>query len=149
MEQKQKLEFHGIYSYLEIKDMILHMIESSEQREKHVMILMDFSPNNVESGETSEEEKEKILSRAEKCIHSCVRNTDIIGRAGETQMILFMARIQSREQIENKRRKINRLLRKEFSTDDIEIKVGYSVYPLQGGSYEELYHKALLDMEEK
>jgi ABC-type amino acid transport substrate-binding protein/GGDEF domain-containing protein len=147
VEKKQKFEFQGIYSYLEIKDIILHMIEESEHREKHVMILMDFRLNGITS--ESGEENEAVLSRAAGCIHSCVRDTDIVGRAGDSQLLLFMARIQSREQIENKLDRIKRLLREEFYTDDgMKIMMGYAVYPLQGGNYEELYEKALSDITE-
>ncbi len=75
-----------------------------------------------------------------------MRETDIIGRSGDDQLLLFMERIQSREQIENKLDRIRHLLREEFYSDHVEIMVGYSVYPLQGGNYEELYEKAVSDM---
>lgn len=142
MENKRAPGFRGIYSYMEIKDMIMHILEQSEQREKHVMILI--SVHDYEEGE-SYKEKDPLL-RATECIQLCVRETDIIGRSGDEQLLLFMTRIQSREQIENKTDKIKRLLREEFYSDSVKIMVGYSVYPLQGGNYEELYEKAVYDM---
>lgn len=153
MERKKSSHFKGIYSYLEIKDMILHMLEQSEQREKHVMILMNIyehfedSSNNELQTKHIGYEKESLL-RAAECIQSCVRETDIIGRSGDGQLLLFMTRIQSREQIENKLERIKQLLREEFYSDYIKIMVGYSVYPLQGSNYEELYEKAMSDMTE-
>lgn len=142
MEKKWGDGFRGIYSYLEIKDMILHNLEQSGHREKHVMILMNIHDNT---------EKERYggrepLIRAAECIQTCVRETDIIGRSGDDQLLLFMTRIQSREQIENKLDRIYLLLREEFYSDNVEIMVGYSVYPLQGENYEELYEKAVSNM---
>lgn len=144
MEKTNASDFKGIYSYLEIRDMIGHTLEQSDQREKHVMILINIY-RSLE--ETSFEEVEP-LSRALNCIQTCVRNTDIIGRSGDEQLLLFMTRIQSRGQIENKLDKIKRLLREEFYSDSVEIQIGYSVYPLQGGTYGELYELAVSDMSE-
>lgn len=145
IERKRGIAFRGVYSYLEIKDMILHCLEQSEYREKHVMILMNIH-NHVEK--ETYEGREPLL-RAADCIQTCVRETeDIIGRSGDEQLLLFMTRIQSREQIENKLDRIRQLLREEFYSDNVDIMVGYSVYPLQGGNYEELYEKAASDMTE-
>ncbi len=145
MEKTNASDFKGVYSYLEIRDMIEHTLEQSEQREKHVMILMNIR-GQFEEG--SYKEETDPLSRALTCIQSCVRGTDIIGRSGDEQLLLFMTRIQSREQIENKLSKIKRLLRDEFYLDSIEIQIGYSVYPLQGETYGELYELAVSDMVE-
>ncbi len=109
------------------------------------MILMNIR-GQFEEG--SYKEETDPLSRALTCIQSCVRGTDIIGRSGDEQLLLFMTRIQSREQIENKLSKIKRLLRDEFYLDSIEIQIGYSVYPLQGETYGELYELAVSDMVE-
>ncbi len=142
-ENNEKKDYRGIYSYLEVRDSIVHRMEAAEKREKHVMILMDI---HFHDGAASQEDQELFLQRAAESIHSCIRETDIIGRSGDNQLILFMARIQSREQIENKLDRLKRLLREEFYADDAEISVGYSVYPLQGGNYEELYEKAVSGM---
>jgi len=138
-EKQQESTFSGIYSYLEIKDMILHTLEGSGDRDKHVMIVMSFD----NSGDNFIDHEQESLLRAAQCIQSCVRTTDIIGRCGDNQLLLFMRQIQSRKQIENKLDRIKYLLKEEFYSDDIGLTVGYSVYPMQGSNYEELYEKAV------
>lgn len=142
LQKQQDSDTSGIYSYLEIRDAILHVLEKSGERDKHAMIVMNFEHLD---GNFADDEREPIL-RAAECIQSCVRATDLIGCSDDGQLLLFIKKIQSRTQIESKLDKIKGLLKEEFYSDDIGLTAGYSVYPMQGGDYEELYEKAVSDI---
>ena len=92
---------------------------------------------------------DKILIRFADIIRSVIRSSDIAGRMGGDEFIVFCRDIRDEEIIADKARRINESLltsAREFMGEDMNIPLGASIgavaVPEEGTEFSELYRKA-------
>ena len=88
-----------------------------------------------------------VLKETAASIRELFRDSDIIGRVNGSQFIIFVKGLNRKELIEEKCRTIISSLSKTYSNGEEEMtlnaKIGISIYPEDGNSYEDLYQAAI------
>lgn len=88
-----------------------------------------------------------VLKETAGNIHELFRDSDIIGRGSGNRFIIFVKNINDAEKLKERAEQICSTVSNKYQsdTDDIFIvgKVGISMFPKNGGSYDELYAQAL------
>ncbi len=87
-----------------------------------------------------------VLSELAHTLKSLFRDTDIIGRVGGDEFVVFMTNVKDPAVIRSKAERILSSFKRSFSKDDdergISCSIGVSIYPVHGTSYDELMQKA-------
>ena len=95
---------------------------------------------------------DKVLQQVGSCIRKNFRTTDIMGRIGGDEFVVFMKNIGSMELAERKARElseqIHKLHIKELDGTEITTSIGLSCYPEHGTTWMELYQHADLALYE-
>lgn len=88
-----------------------------------------------------------VLKETAQNIRELFRDSDIIGRNSGSRFIIFIKGMVVRQKIEEKARQICRIIRNTYQSDTGEItvsaKIGVSLFPSNGSTYDELYSSAL------
>ncbi len=88
-----------------------------------------------------------ILKETADNVRELFRDSDIIGRISGAQFVIFVKGMSNIDKITEKAEAICSIMRRKFDTADGEIsvfgKLGVSMYPSGGRSYEELYSTAM------
>ncbi len=88
-----------------------------------------------------------VLKEAAHNVRELFRDSDIIGRSSGNRFIIFMKGMAVRQKIEEKAERICRLLHSTYQSNTGEIavggKIGISLFPTNGHTYDELYSAAL------
>lgn len=88
-----------------------------------------------------------ILKETAANLRDIFRDSDIIGRTDGSQFIIFVKGLNNTDTLIRKAEQISAAINNSYKTDDGEIsvcaKLGISLYPDDGRSYEQLYSAAL------
>ena len=88
-----------------------------------------------------------VLKETADNVRELFRDSDIIGRISVAQFVIFVKGMSNIDKITEKAEHICAIMRRKFETaeGDISIfgKLGVSMYPSGGRSYEELYSTAM------
>lgn len=85
------------------------------------------------------------------CMKQLFRENDLMGRVSEDTYVVLMNHITSRDDILKKTENFMDILNKvqrESEGGTLEVNIGFSIYPMDGEVYEELYNKALSALNE-
>lgn len=89
---------------------------------------------------------DKVLRQVGSCIRKNFRTTDILGRIGGDEFVVFMKNIGTMEQAERKARDLSEQIRQlrieEMDGAEITTSIGLSSYPDHGTTWMELYQHA-------
>lgn len=88
---------------------------------------------------------DKVLLDMAETMKALFRTTDIIGRIGGDEFIIFVRTVPNQTFLTEK---IDSLCRKMLERDDVTISIGVSQYPKDGDDFVSLYHCADLAMYE-
>ncbi len=87
-----------------------------------------------------------VLKETAGHVRELFRDSDIIGRVSGSQFIIFVKGLSSRQKLTEKAETIRAAVNHTYSNDQEEMsitgKIGISIYPDDGQSYEELYDSA-------
>ena len=87
-----------------------------------------------------------VLSELAHTLKSLFRDTDIIGRVGGDEFVVFMTNINELAVIRTKAERILSAFKRPFRTENAEqgisCSIGVSIYPGHGSTYDELMQKA-------
>lgn len=88
-----------------------------------------------------------VLKETAQNIRELFRDSDIIGRSSGNRFIIFIKGLIIRPKITEKAEQINRIIGNTYQSDTGEIsvcgKIGVSLFPSNGSTYDELYSSAL------
>ncbi len=88
-----------------------------------------------------------VLKETAQNIRELFRDSDIIGRSSGNRFIVLVKWLDARQKIEEKAEQMCRIIRNKYQSDEGEIyvfgKTGISMFPRDGGTYDELYSAAL------
>ena len=87
-----------------------------------------------------------VLSELSRALKSIFRDSDIVGRIGGDEFVVFMSSVKELKVIENKANTILKVFERSFHREgikhNISCSIGISLYPQNGNSYDELMEKA-------
>ncbi len=88
-----------------------------------------------------------VLKEAAQNVRELFRDSDIIGRSSGNRFTVFIKGMNSRAKIEEKADQICRVINNKYQSESAEIsvtgKIGISLFPNNGSTYDELYSAAL------
>lgn len=87
-------------------------------------------------------EGDVILQRAASLLKSSFRVSDVVGRVGGDEFLVFLSNIGSRADLEQRSDDAMELFRRSFSANGLSVSIGMSRYPLDGDTYSVLMEKA-------
>lgn len=89
---------------------------------------------------------DKAIAEIANILKQEFRNSDIVGRFGGDEFIVFMKDLQTKAIVENKANKLLERFKSPIVIDNysiqVSISIGISFYPLDGTTFDELFEKA-------
>ncbi len=143
-ESAMKDPLTQLYNKKSTRDLIQHYVECSDGHGAFMMLDIDnFKQVNDTLGHLY---GDAVLSELAHTLRSLFRDTDIVGRVGGDEFVVFMTNVKDDAVIQTKAERIleafKRSFRKENSENMISCSIGVSIYPEHGSNYEELMQKA-------
>lgn len=113
---------------------------------KNVLLIIDLDNFKQINDKMGHNQGDIVLKDVASILKKVFRNTDIIGRLGGDEFVVFMKDINNHKIIEEKVKKVLRLVEREYRKDHNVIKlscsIGIAVSPECGTSFEQLYDVA-------
>lgn len=149
----EKLQFKAemdamtkIYNKVATREKINACIENSRKQDKHALLIVDMDNFKKINDTFGHLKGDEVLKEGVGHLKNMFRGDDIIGRIGGDEFVVFMSNVTSREDIVKKARSIGKAFLKTHSQDGVDVTVsasiGISIYPMDGGDYEELLDKS-------
>lgn len=149
----EKLQFKAemdamtrVYNKVATRERINSFINNSRKQDKHALLIVDMDNFKKINDTFGHLKGDEVLKEGVSHLKNMFRGDDIIGRIGGDEFVVFMSNVTSREDIVNKAKSIGKAFRKTYSQDGEEVTVsasiGISIYPMDGGDYEELLGKS-------
>jgi len=153
-EQKRKLQtaeesamkdpLTQLYNKVSTKALIEEYISANQNQGAFMMLDIDnFKRVNDTLGHLY---GDAVLSELAHTLKSLFRDTDIIGRVGGDEFVVFMTNINELAVIRTKAERILSAFKRPFRTENAEqgisCSIGVSIYPGHGSTYDELMQKA-------
>lgn len=144
---KRKADFDaltGLFNRGTTESMIKKTLMDSSPLEKHAFIITDLDDFKIINDKNGHQFGDSVLKEVANHIRSVVRTTDIVGRVGGDEFIIFLKNFQDKNVILQKLRDIFESMRGMDISKHWEItgSFGVAVYPDDGTSYEVLFSKA-------
>ena len=124
---------------------VQHILRTEGYGGKHALFLLDIDNFKVLNDSRGHQVGDQFLIRLSTAIKSCFRNTDLIGRLGGDEFLVFMRFTPSYSVT---RKNANALLESidqlctEYRIPGFSASIGISVYPENGTTFDELYKQA-------
>ena len=147
-ESAMKDPLTQLFNKVSTRDLIESYISGREGQGAFMMLDIDnFKRVNDTLGHLY---GDAVLSELAHTLKSLFRDSDIIGRIGGDEFVVFMANTSDTAVIRSKAEKIlnafKRSFRKEGNEYGISCSIGISLYPSDGTTYEKLMQKADLSL---
>ncbi len=146
---RQKLEMDGLtglYNKAAVQLLVEETLEAIDGEKQHAVICVDidnFKNINDSFGHLYGDE---VLQELAEKIKGLFRSSDILGRFGGDEFILFIKDLPSLEFVHSKAEQLCKSIHASYQVGEVEhsisASIGISVYPSDGVSYTQLYTKA-------
>lgn len=142
---------HDFLTQLFNKDTLKHEINSflrtSEgEKEIHAFMIIDIDNFKSVYDQMGEIFSDAVLMDITKHLKNLFRESDIIGRVGRDQFVIFVKNIESRDVITKRAESVCNILKQNFESEENTISVsgsiGISIYPQNGTDFDELYRNS-------
>jgi len=135
-----------LYKRFHAKALTEEFLEAQDGSEYAGLLIIDvdnFEGLSEKMGETFADE---VLRSIAADLDDVFYTSDILGRAGGDEFIVFMKNIEKPSDIEMKIQEIQSVVRKTYTEKEMNfastVTIGASVYPDDGNTYKELYSNA-------
>ncbi len=128
----------GLYNKNATERFIRKLIEESNQG-LHAMIVVDIDEFKAINDSRGHLYGDMVIADLAAILKKQFRTTDILGRIGGDEFMLFLKDIPNEMFVASKVAKMRKAI---TETHDIGISAGIAVYPRDGATYEELYKHA-------
>ena len=157
-EQKRKLKsaediamkdpLTQIYNKKSTRDLIENYISSTQSQGAFMMLDIDnFKGVNDTLGHLY---GDAVLSELAHTLKALFRDSDIMGRVGGDEFVVFMTNVRETEIVQKKAENILNAFKRSFRKEDVDYgiscSIGISLYPWDGNTYENLMQKADLSL---
>ncbi len=133
-----------LYNKVSTKALIEEYLDTNKNQGAFMMLDIDnFKRVNDTLGHLY---GDAVLSELAHTLKSLFRDSDIIGRVGGDEFVVFMTNINELAVIRTKAERILSAFKRSFRTENAEqgisCSIGVSIYPSHGSTYDELMQKA-------
>lgn len=136
----------GLYNKASAEAFITEAISLSDDKTEHALLCIDLDNFKSINDEFGHLYGDNVLKEATDNIKKLFRTSDIIGRFGGDEFVIFIRDIPSMEFIEEKAAELNKRLNKTYHNDitecTISASIGIAIFPTDGSTYKTLYQKA-------
>lgn len=131
----------GINNRKGLEDKILEIMDGSWDSSGVLLFLDldDFKQINDSKGHAF---GDKVLCMVAEKIKSCVRSTDVVGRIGGDEFIVFLNGIGGRDAALKKAEEIDRKIQEGCSRYPVTVSIGIAQFPEDGTEYDVLVKRA-------
>lgn len=143
LEERSKIdELTGLYNRVTTIDKINHLIKKNSHS-CHALIMLDIDYFKKLNDRWGHAFGDTVLHEISGLLRSHLRGSDIAGRLGGDEFILFLHNISMDTSLQSRLQQLCSILTKEYSHGStVTCSLGVSLYPRDGKSFEELYLKA-------
>lgn len=157
-EQKLKLKYAEdiamkdpltqIYNKKSTRDIIENYISTTQSQGAFMMLDIDnFKGVNDTLGHLY---GDAVLSELAHTLKALFRDSDIMGRVGGDEFVVFMTNVRETAIVQKKAESILNAFKRSFRKEDVDYgiscSIGISLYPLDGTAYDDLLQKADLSL---
>lgn len=136
----------NVYNKCVTKELIEQKLKLADLEETHALMIIDIDDFKKINDTYGHMLGDKVLVNVISHIRRMFREEDIVGRIGGDEFVVFMNRVNSREDIANKAVSLFTAFQNYYRHDDENVEitgsVGIAVYPRDGQTYDELLEKA-------
>jgi diguanylate cyclase (GGDEF)-like protein len=135
-----------LYNKAATEALISEVISSSDNNTKHALLCVDLDNFKNINDVFGHLYGDKVLKETTDDIKKLFRTSDIIGRFGGDEFVIFIRDIPGMLFIEEKAAELNKCLNRTYRDEDnectVSASIGIAVFPDNGLSYKTLYQKA-------
>ena len=147
LESKSKMDLlTQLYNKVTTESMIEACLKNSEKDTLHGMIIIDIDNFKDINDTLGHIFGDAVLKKVSSDIKRLFRVTDIVGRSGGDEFIIFIKNIDSPELLKSKMNDVCGIFHSAYTGEDetykISASVGGAFYPYGGTSFQELYRHA-------
>jgi diguanylate cyclase (GGDEF)-like protein/PAS domain S-box-containing protein len=132
----------GLYNRFTAIAMVNAAIAHSTENERHALFVVDidnFKKINDSLGHLS---GDKVIAELARRIRALFRESDIVGRVGGDEFIIFMEHTDPAAAVKKAQALNETIASVQSATSHISGSVGIAFFPADGKSYDELFRKA-------
>jgi len=144
-EQARRDSLTGLYNKLTTKNNI-EMYIDSHQKEKAAFIYFDIDDFKKLNDKFGHDYGDKVIVEIAEKLQILFRSSDILGRIGDDEFVVFLKNVLSDQFVLDKVYEIQNLLRSTFVGDELDTEIsgsiGVSFFPEDASEFTWLYKKA-------
>ena len=146
MQKAERDALTNLYNITATKEKINRCIERNKFYETHVLYVIDIDNFKMINDTCGHLYGDFILEEFAKGLRSLFLTTDVIGRVGGDEFIVFAKEIQTYDTIYMAAETILNMVKDSFSKQrskvNIAVSIGITIAPSDGITYDELFQKA-------
>ncbi|MDO4566029.1 MAG: EAL domain-containing protein [Oscillospiraceae bacterium] len=142
INRSQRDSLTGVYNRATFIGKV-EQILADEPDTTHAILLLDADGFKHVNDTLGHDAGDKLLADFAASIRSSLRQSDLIGRIGGDEFMVFLSNIPYDSVIERKAQQLCFALRKRLDENiSVSASIGVAVYPRDGTEFEELYRRA-------
>ena len=142
----QRDQFTKLYNKTTVESYISICLRSTTPDYRHALMIIDVDNFKYVNDTLGHLFGDAVLSGISARLRVMFRSSDIIGRFGGDEFIVFLKNVGGNDKIEEKARAVCDIFRETYTGENRDYKisgsVGISVYPEDGGNFQDLFKKA-------
>ena len=146
---KRKSEYDSLTGLLNkehTERLLQNFLTNQNSAEKHGLMVIDLDNFKRVNDTYGHQKGDMVLAEMGKLLYETFRSTDIIGRVGGDEFVVFLKNVTSMTKTVDLAKNLCSLVTSQIHTFDqnfsISSSVGISEFPEDGKTYEELFQKA-------
>jgi len=136
----------GLLNKEHTERLLQNFLTDQSSDEKHGLMVIDLDNFKSVNDTFGHQKGDMVLAELGRLLYETFRSTDIIGRVGGDEFVVFLKNVTSMTKTVDLARNLCSLVTSQFNTFDqnfsISSSVGISEFPEDGKTYEELFRKA-------
>ncbi len=136
----------GLYNKTTAQMLIDSVLKSADAHAKHALFVIDIDNFKDVNDSLGHLFGDAVLSEIAAKVLGVFRATDVVGRIGGDEFVVFLRDIADDSVLQQKAGELTALFRRSFTGHNMDYKIsgsiGVAVYPQDGAHYLELFQKA-------
>lgn len=136
----------GLYNKIAVESFIRSYLRSSDGNIRHAMMIIDVDDFKGINDHLGHLFGDAVLSEISEKLQTVFRSTDLIGRFGGDEFLVFLKNVGDWEQVAQKARAVCDIFRQTYTGENRDYKisgsVGISIFPEHGKNFYELFQAA-------
>jgi PAS domain S-box/diguanylate cyclase (GGDEF) domain len=142
----QREPLTGLYNKVAVESYIRTCLRASDKNIRHALMIIDVDNFKGVNDSLGHLFGDAVLKEISAKLRTLFRSTDILGRFGGDEFIVFIKNVGENQQIAQKANAVCDIFRETYTGDNKDYKisgsVGISIYPEHGKNFYELFKSA-------